>query len=171
MAEPPSKRSRSAEALKEENAPGTPLASGARYYDDDGTSRPAATAVAEEEEEEQQLHRSNSGAAQGQQQGQQQEEGGGDRDPRGEEDGGEDPHPRTRRELSEPTAQVRRDHNLSGHAQYRPWCRACVAACKPDLAHRHADAESRRPEIPEIHCDFCFFRDEPGATSVPTVEG
>ena len=55
-----------------------------------------------------------------------------------------------------------------GQAQYRPWCRACVAAMKPDVQHS-GHGMRQRSLIPEVHADFCFFRDAPGAGCVPCV--
>ena len=68
----------------------------------------------------------------------------------------------------EPTAEVRAKHCATGHAQYRPWCRHCVAARRPDLPHAR-DAGTHERSIPEVHADFCFFRDVKGAESVPAL--
>ena len=75
-----------------------------------------------------------------------------------------------RKSLHEPTAAMRQAHEATGHAQYRPWCRWCVQARKPNRRHRRKDARGPRSDIPEVHADFCFFRDRPGTEPlVPAI--
>ena len=85
----------------------------------------------------------------------------------GGEDVAEDVKLRPVRELHEPTLAVRQAHERAGHIPHRPWCRACVRARKPNQAH-HLVMRARG-QTPEVHGDYCFFRDRPGETSMPVL--
>ena len=53
----------------------------------------------------------------------------------------------------EPSARQIAEHELTGHAVYRSWCRHCVAS------KGQADAHSSREEgeLPEIGIEYGFF--------------
>ena len=53
----------------------------------------------------------------------------------------------------EPSARQIAEHELTGHAVYRSWCRHCVAS--KGRAHAHSSREEG--ELPEISIDYGFF--------------
>ena len=53
----------------------------------------------------------------------------------------------------EPSARQIAEHELTGHAVYRSWCRHCVAS--KGRAHAHSSREEG--ELPEIGIDHGFF--------------
>ena len=53
----------------------------------------------------------------------------------------------------EPNARQIAEHELTGHAMYRSWCRHCVAS--KGRAHAHSSREEG--ELPEIGIDYGFF--------------
>ena len=53
----------------------------------------------------------------------------------------------------ETSARQIAEHELTGHAVYRSWCRHCVAS--KGRAHAHASREEG--ELPEIGIDYGFF--------------
>ena len=53
----------------------------------------------------------------------------------------------------EPSARQTAEHELTGHAVYRSWCRHRVAS--NGRAHAHASREEG--ELPEIDIDYGFF--------------
>ena len=53
----------------------------------------------------------------------------------------------------EPSARQIAEHELTGHAVYRSWCRHCVAS--KGRAHAHSSREEG--ELPEIGIDYGFF--------------
>ena len=89
------------------------------------------------------------------------------------EEQGEEPaadtRPRMRQHLHEPSNETRRKHEAAGHIPYRPWCRACCLGRMPDIPHTGLGPLRTRSTIPEVHGDYCFFRDHPGAPSIPTI--
>ena len=54
----------------------------------------------------------------------------------------------------EPSARQIAEHEFTGHAVYRSWCRHCVAS--KGRAHAHSSREEG--ELPEIGIDYGFFR-------------
>ena len=52
-----------------------------------------------------------------------------------------------------PSARQIAEHELTGHAVYRSWCRHCVAS--KGRAHAHSSREEG--EVPEIGIDYGFF--------------
>ena len=52
--------------------------------------------------------------------------------------------PRDQREIDE--------HEASGHAQYRAWCKFCVEAF--GISHQHKLVDGSADEVPTIHSDF-----------------
>ena len=61
--------------------------------------------------------------------------------------------PRVPNLLSEPSARQIDEHELTGHAVYRSWCRHCVAS----KARAHAHSSREEGELPEIGIDYGFF--------------
>ena len=61
--------------------------------------------------------------------------------------------PRVPNLLPEPDARQIAEHELTGHAVYRSWCRRCVAS--KGRAHAHSSREEG--ELPEIGIDYGFF--------------
>ena len=53
----------------------------------------------------------------------------------------------------EPSARQIAEHELTGHAVYRSWCRHCIAS--KGRAHAHSSQEEG--ELPEIGIDYGFF--------------
>ncbi len=64
-----------------------------------------------------------------------------------------DTEPISRKVHHLPSKAAQRKHELT-HIPFRPWCRVCVAARKPNWSH---------------WVDHCFFRNRPGEDSVPTL--
>ena len=61
--------------------------------------------------------------------------------------------PRVPNLLPEPSARQIAEHDLTGHAVYRSWCRHCVAS--KGRAHAHSTREEG--DLPEFGIDYCFF--------------
>ena len=53
----------------------------------------------------------------------------------------------------EPSARQIAEHELTGHAVYRSWCRHCVAS----RGRAHAHSSRVEGELPEIGIDYGFF--------------
>ena len=68
-------------------------------------------------------------------------------------DGDEAMVPRVPNLPPEPSARQVAEHELTGHAVYRSWCRHCVAS--KGRAHAHSSREEG--ELPEIGIDYGFF--------------
>ena len=68
-------------------------------------------------------------------------------------DGDEAMVPRVPNLPPEPSARQIAEHELTGHAVYRSWCRHCVAS--KGRAHAHSSREEG--ELPEIGIDYGFF--------------
>ena len=66
-----------------------------------------------------------------------------------------------------PSLEAQQRHRKT-HLPYRPWCRACVAARKPNWPHLRS--EPRSPDaIPEVHLDYCYMRNNRGSEALPVV--
>ena len=79
---------------------------------------------------------------------------GGAHDPmRDDGDGDKAMVPRVPNLPPEPSARQIAEHELTGHAVYRSWCRHCVAS--KGRAHAHSSREEG--ELPEIGIDYGFF--------------
>ena len=79
---------------------------------------------------------------------------GGAHDPmRDDVDGDEAMVPRVPNLPPEPSSRQIAEHELTGHAVYRSWCRHCVAS--KGRAHAHSSREEG--ELPEIGIDYGFF--------------
>ena len=68
-------------------------------------------------------------------------------------DGDEAMVPRVPNLPPEPSARQIAEHQLTGHAVYRSWCRHCVAS--KGRAHAHSSRE--QGELPEIGIDYGFY--------------
>ena len=68
-------------------------------------------------------------------------------------DGDEAMVPRVQNLPPEPSARQIAEHELTGHAVHRSWCRHCVAS--KGRAHAHSSREDG--ELPEIGIDYGFF--------------
>ena len=68
-------------------------------------------------------------------------------------DGDEAMVPRVPNLPPEPSARQIAEHELTGHAVYRSWCRHCVAS--KGRAHAHSSREDE--SLPEIGIDYGFF--------------
>ncbi len=84
------------------------------------------------------------------------------------DDPAEDTQPTRRSVHNLPSLEARRKHELT-HIPFRPWCRACVAARKPDWPHHSLGQTRAMGTVPEVHVDYCFFRSRPGEESTPTL--
>ena len=79
---------------------------------------------------------------------------GGAHDPmRDDVDGDEAMVPRVPNLPPEPSARQIAEHELTGHAVYRSWCRHCVAS----KGRAHALSAREEGELPEIGIDYGFF--------------
>ena len=79
---------------------------------------------------------------------------GGAHDPMRDDVGGDEAMvPRVPNLPPEPSARQIAEHELTGHAVYRSWCRHCVAS--KGRAHPHSSREEG--ELPEIGIDYGFF--------------
>ena len=59
-----------------------------------------------------------------------------------------------------PSLEEQRRHRIT-HMAYRSWCPQCVAAAANDDPHRRAARSAEVAlEVPEVHWDYCFPRDE-----------
>ena len=68
-------------------------------------------------------------------------------------DGDEAMVPRVPNLPPEPSARQIAEHELTGHAVYRSWCRYCVASKGRAQAH----SSQEEGELPEIGIDYGFF--------------
>ena len=60
-----------------------------------------------------------------------------------------------------PSKDMVRRHKASGHTPYMPWCSKCVSGACNAPAHV-ARQESQDGGVPEVHCDYGFFKDKKG---------
>ena len=67
--------------------------------------------------------------------------------------------PRRTVEPNGASAAERVEHEMLGHAQYRSWCRHCVAARGVGQQHRQVAEDPRQAEVAEVVMD-CFFLGE-----------
>ena len=75
--------------------------------------------------------------------------------------------PRVPRLHPEPSARQIAEHELTGHAEYRRWCRHSVAS----KVQAHAHASREEGELPDIGIDCGFFgRDTEDVPNVETVQ-
>ena len=59
-----------------------------------------------------------------------------------------------------PSEEEQRQHRVT-HLPFRSWCPQCVAAAANDDPHRARRLATPKPlEVPEVHWDYCFPRDE-----------
>ena len=84
------------------------------------------------------------------------------------EDVAADPEVEVRRCLHVLPAHIVEAHNRT-HIPFRPWCKACVAARMANRPHYSVASSRPNNSVPEVHVDYCFFRDHKGAESVPTL--
>ena len=61
--------------------------------------------------------------------------------------------PRGQIYLPEPSARQIAEHELTGHAVYRSWCRHCAAS----KGRAHAHSSRKEGKLPEIGIDYGFF--------------
>ena len=61
-----------------------------------------------------------------------------------------------------PSADLVRKHRLSGHAKYKPWCAMCVRGACNAPAHRPRAELPAEGALPEVHCDYGFFKNKKG---------
>ena len=59
---------------------------------------------------------------------------------------------------AQPSQQTRDEHEASGHAQYRAWCRSCVAGKGRSQSHMAIEDESR--ELPMIGHDYTYLAEK-----------
>ena len=55
------------------------------------------------------------------------------------------------------------------HIPFAPWCPDCVSGRKPNWGHYHVQLNDREKTCPEVHLDYCFFRNSPGGASAATL--
>ena len=69
---------------------------------------------------------------------------------------------RTSSQVVAPTAQERREHEVT-HYPFHSWCRCCVAARAAAAAHRRTEKEEVLMDgVGEFHFDYCFLKDKSG---------
>ena len=61
-----------------------------------------------------------------------------------------------------PSARQIAEHELTGHAVYRSWCRHCVAS----KGRPHAHSSQEEGELPEIGVDYGFFGRDGGVADL-----
>ena len=86
-------------------------------------------------------------------------------------DGDEAMVPRVPNLPPEPSARQIAEHELTGHAVYRSWCRHCIAS----KSRAHAHSSRKDGELPEIGIDYGSFSTEkmccqPCVSSIGTVQ-
>ena len=69
--------------------------------------------------------------------------------------------PLRRRVAARPTTEDIRKHRVS-HLPFRDWCPECIAGAANDWPHRSRDKSSEIIEVPEVHADYCFPKDQVG---------
>ena len=76
------------------------------------------------------------------------------------------------RTLGEPTKEERDAHETSGHVQFRPWRRSCLAGAGRDGAHVRVEGPDERA-IPVPAANYCFMGeredDEANARCIPIL--
>ena len=60
-----------------------------------------------------------------------------------------------------PSKEMIRRHKAAGHCPYRPWCEDCIRGAANAPSHFARNAEPLM-DIPELHSDYGFFRDQKG---------
>ena len=60
-----------------------------------------------------------------------------------------------------PSRDMVRRHKKAGHTPYMPWCATCVSGACNAPAHV-SRAEAPEGGVPEVHCDYGFFKDKKG---------
>ena len=63
-----------------------------------------------------------------------------------------------------PSADMVRRHRLSGHSKYKSWCTMCVQGACNAPAHRARAELPAEGCLPELHCDYGFFKNKKGDT-------
>ena len=76
------------------------------------------------------------------------------------------PTPRKKPEL--PSVKEQELHNTT-HYPFRSWCKWCVQGRKPNWGHYSLPEEAHEEKGPEIHMDYCFFREGEGEENVPCL--
>jgi len=64
----------------------------------------------------------------------------------------------------QPTAAQIEEHEMTGHVQYRSWCRHCVAA--KGIGQQHKKVEHEESEEAEIACDYAYMRSDTDKTDI-----
>ena len=81
---------------------------------------------------------------------------GQDEDHHGAEDSGEVKASRKVVQPRAPTAQERRDHDLT-HCPYRCWCEHCVRGQGSEYGHSTVVGPNADNEVPRVILDYCFL--------------
>ena len=76
--------------------------------------------------------------------------------------------PAPRRMPALPSIEEQREHAKT-HLPFRSWCKWCVQGRKPNWNHYTLSEQIGRERGPEIHMDYCFFRELEGGESVPCL--
>ena len=90
-----------------------------------------------------------------------------DREDDEQDEGVPDVIPVTRKLHHLPSTVEQELHNRT-HVPYRPWCPHCVSGRKANWSHT-AEQPRTSNAVPEVHLDYCFFRNQPGGKSAPTI--
>ena len=85
-----------------------------------------------------------------------------------EQDGEDGATPFARKTHRLPSLAEQKLHQLT-HLPYRPWCPECVAGRKPNWGHKSVEHVRDETSVPEVHFDYCFFRNAPKGESVPVI--
>jgi hypothetical protein len=77
--------------------------------------------------------------------------------------GGEGRGMRVPPDVPTPSREMMRRHRAAGHSPYRPWCSFCVRGACNAPPHK-ARADTPLGDVPEVHCDYGFFKNKKGDT-------
>ena len=76
---------------------------------------------------------------------------------------------RVRRKEQKSPSKAEWDMHFKTHIPFRSWCPICVPGRKPNWGHYVVPNGDRSRTCPEIHFDYCFFREKPAALAAPTL--
>ena len=69
-----------------------------------------------------------------------------------------------RKMLVLPSAEEQKEHQKT-HLPFRSWCKWCVQGRSPNWSHYSLPEAVGDERGPEVHMDYCFFREDEGGSS------
>ena len=76
---------------------------------------------------------------------------------------------KARRAPTAPTTQERENHENTGHAVFRSWCKHCVEARGIGEQHRAREAADEETSLPTISSDYAYLTDEGKSDTLPII--